>query len=249
MSSALLLEAARATAAPRAPASPLAHFFQINRTRGLVAGALLGAGAAFLAWGYQTWPENEGSAHENGAAADSRAATTEITAEGRLRSSAVGSSTSGAATSGSATSGAGRPGSSSASRSTARIAAHAAAEELPVILQTDDLPRAPDDGFEDDEGGGAESGSVARSGGMAGAHSGSKHAAPASATLRTAKSDPKPENARPEPPVRAAVAKPTATPRRETASHNAKHTSASADCNPPYFFDNNNIRRLKLECL
>jgi serine/threonine protein kinase len=259
MSSALLLEAARATAAPRAPASPLAHFFQINRTRGLVAGALLGAGAALLAWGYQSWPDNEGSAHENGVSADTRASpTTEITAEGRLRSSAVG----GSSTSGAATSGSGRPGSSSASRSTARNGAHPAAEELPVILQTDDLPRAPDDGFEDDEGAEAESG------GMAGAHAGSHHAASASPSLRAAKSDPRPAaaaakaepkptakdgrgDARPEPAVRAAspVAKPTATPPRETASHNAKHSSSTADCNPPYFFDNNNIRRLKLECL
>jgi len=254
VSSALLLEAARATAAPRAPSSGLAHFFQINRTRGLVAGALLGAGAAFLAWGYQTWPDNEGSTREE--AASAVAPATEITAEARLRSSAVG---------GSSTAGTARAGTSSTARSTARNGAHpisgpradGAAEELPVILQTDDLPQAPDDGFEDDEGSAAESGSVARSGGLAGAHG-----------PRTAKSDPRPAvaatkvepraaakngkgDARPEPAVRAtaAVAKPTSAPRRETASHGDKHSAASADCNPPYFFDNNNIRRLKLECL
>lgn len=242
MSSALLLEAARATAPPRAPASPLAHFFQINRTRGLVAGALLGAGAAFLAWGFQTWPDNEGSSRESSASSDAPA--TEITAEGRLRSSPA-----------------------SAARAT-RNGAHPAAEELPVILQTDDLPRAPDDGAEEEEGGEKEKGSVARSSGMAGAHAGSNRASERPASERLAKSDPKPiaaaakaestpaskdgkNDARPEPAAHAAAAaaKPTGSQRRETASHNAKHTSASADCNPPYFFDNNNIRRLKLECL
>lgn len=243
MSSALLLEPARATAPPRAPASPMAHFFQINRTRGLVAGALLGAGAAFLAWGFQTWPDNEGASRESSASADAPA--TEITAEGRLRSSP-----------------------SSAARAT-RNGAHPAAEELPVILQTDDLPRAPDDGAEEeDEGGEKEKGSVARGSGMAGAHAGSNRSSERPASERLAKSDPKPtaaaakaesrpaskdgkSDARPEPGAHAAAAaaKPTGSQRRETASHNAKHTSASADCNPPYFFDNNNIRRLKLECL
>jgi len=255
VSSALSLEAARATAAPRAPTSALAHFFQINRTRGLVAGALLGAGAAFLAWGYQTWPDNENSAREDAASADAPA--TEITAEARLRSSAVG---------GSSTSGAPRAGTASTARSTARNDAHhvtgpgtdGAAEELPVILQTEDLPRAPDDGLDDDEGGAAEGRSVARSAGMTVAHAGSKIAKsdprPSAASMkaepRAAVKDSK-GDARPEPAGRATatVAKPRATPRRETASHNDKHGAASADCNPPYFFDNNNIRRLKLECL
>jgi serine/threonine-protein kinase len=237
MSSALMLEAARATAPPRLPRapaqSPLAHFFQVNRTRGLVAGALLGAGAAFLAWGFQSWPDNDDSPRNGGASA--AAPGTEITAEGRLRSAPAGTA-----------------------RAT-RNGAHPAAEELPVILQTDDLPRAPDDGYEEDEGSEKEKGSAARSGGMAGAHAGSNRAD------RAAKPDPKPSSAgtkleakpasksdaKPEPAAHtaAAVAKPTASPRRETASHNAKHSSASADCNPPYFFDNNNIRRLKLECL
>jgi serine/threonine-protein kinase len=255
LSSALLLEAARASATP--PASPLAHFFQINRTRGLVAGALLGAGAAFLAWGYQTWPENEGSAHESGTSADTRGGPAEITAEGRLRSSAVG----GSATSGASASGSGRPGSASPGRSTARNSGHAAAEELPVILQTDDLPRAPDEGFEDDDSGEAEGGSVARSSGMAGAHAAGSHrvgSGPPSGRMArpdpraaASKVEPRPaaKEARSEPAARATVAKPTGTARRETASHNAKHNSVSADCNPPYFFDNNNIRRLKLECL
>ncbi|HEU4579898.1 MAG TPA: serine/threonine-protein kinase [Polyangiaceae bacterium] len=249
ISSALLMESARATAAPRAPSSGLAHFFQINRTRGLVAGALLGAGAAFLAWGYQTWPENEGSAHDGATSADARGAPAEITAEARLRSSAVG----GASTSAAPASGSGRP-----ARSTARSGLRPAAEELPVILQTDDLPRAPDDGFEEDEAGEDESGSVARNPGMAGAHAAGNHHGGSSA--RIAKPDPraataklsKPsaqtsEDARREPAARAVKA--TATPRRETAAHNAKHNTASADCNPPYYFDNNNIRRLKLECL
>ena len=246
MSSELLLEAARMTAPPRGAAAPraagstLAHFFQVNRTRGLVAGALLGAGAAFLAWGYQTWPDSEGSSRENGA---SDAPATEITAEGRLRSSAPNA------------------------RAT-RSGARPSAEDLPVILQTDDLPRAPDDGYEEEEGRDTEKGSVARG---AATHGGSNHGASASSgqrALGSAKSDPKPSaaiargeprpgvkdsksDARPEPAAHAAAAaaKPSASPRRETASHNAKHTSANADCNPPYFFDNNNIRRLKLECL
>jgi hypothetical protein len=111
-------------------------------------------------------------------------------------------------------------------------------EKLPVILQTDELPRAPEETDEDEEG--------TRS---------------AESSPTAAKPEPKLDarsNARTDPGARvaAALGKPKApsapaatTPRRETPHRSAKQGSASADCNPPYFFDKNNIRRLKLECL
>jgi serine/threonine protein kinase len=115
----------------------------------------------------------------------------------------------------------------------AAAAPHAPAEDtenLPVILQTDELPRAPEETDEgEDDISGADSSPT---------------------PSRTAKSDPRPAAravtvVKPKaPPAAMATA-----PRRETPHRSAKPLSASADCNPPYFFDKNNIRRLKLECL
>lgn len=117
-------------------------------------------------------------------------------------------------------------------------------ENLPVILQTDELPRAPDETEEEQDG---TSRAVTR---------------PAARTVASTAATPsvaRPESkAKPDPgaKVTAAPAKPkalpaspAATPRRETPHSSAQQESASADCNPPYFFDKNNIRRLKLECL
>src|SRR5262249_29647352 len=140
--------------------------------------------------------------------------------EARLRSSGLGS-----------------PPTSNPARS-ARARPNPPAEDLPVILQTDDLPPAPEDEDEAGDHLAAEGGARARSGGSAGAAAGSSHSS-ALASERSAnsaaKSDPKSRskaearsNARPEPAAHAATAIPkaNAASRRETAPRNAKHLSA-----------------------
>ncbi|HKO90632.1 MAG TPA: hypothetical protein VJU61_05745 [Polyangiaceae bacterium] len=49
-------------------------------------------------------------------------------------------------------------------------------------------------------------------------------------------------------PAASRKATPSAVAARRETPQRAKPASA-ADCNPPYFFDENNIQRLKLECL
>jgi hypothetical protein len=44
-------------------------------------------------------------------------------------------------------------------------------------------------------------------------------------------------------------ATPAAVAVHRDTPHRAKPASTADDCNPPYFFDENNIQRLKLECL
>jgi hypothetical protein len=125
-------------------------------------------------------------------------------------------------------------------------------EDLPVV-QSDELPRAPDEQEDDAEGSvllpesnvrfgarGPAAGSAASA-----AHGGSVAPAPVEPKRVDARPDPAPA-AKPGVPSRAVPAR--AVPRRVPPRKSTKPVN-SADCNPPYFFDSNNIRRLKLECL
>ncbi len=138
-------------------------------------------------------------------------------------------------------------GTSEAARTAARARPGDSAEELRIV-QTDDLPQAPDELPEetDDWAVGA----------------GGTKPAPVTAARRggePAKSEPKPAPAakaatsrlaRPEPRAVPSRGRPSAAAARKPPQRRStKQVSASASCNPPYFFDNNNIRRLKLECL
>jgi serine/threonine protein kinase len=113
-------------------------------------------------------------------------------------------------------------------------------KELPRIIQTDDLPTVPDDAEDDLEEPSAQTITVS---------SVKSEAAPArpassSATLSQPTSE-KPglsfSNRPASPPAPAA--------RRPARPAAPKQAKAASSCNPPYFFDSNNIRRLKLECL
>ena len=201
-------------------------------------------------WGYQTWGEGSEGGTTPDLSAETRTAPLE-SADGAVR----------------AANGAGAP------RAASPLAARSniANEDLPV-MQTDELPRAPDDQGEEEEGsvrlleGGA---GVTVRGAAAGSSAGGRHANPA----EPASVEPKRVDARLDPArVVAAAAKPAvpsravpsravpsravparavpsrAVPRREPPRKSTKPVN-SADCNPPYFFDSNNIRRLKLECL
>jgi eukaryotic-like serine/threonine-protein kinase len=94
--------------------------------------------------------------------------------------------------------------------------------ELPQIIQTHDLPPAPEEGVEEgpsDVELTASDSPTARAGVPS---SVARHVAAPSATRAVAGTTP-----------------------RSTRSQ----TAGQATCNPPYYFDANNIRRLKLECL
>jgi hypothetical protein len=236
-----------AVTAPSAAARVFGGRYRFTKAHGLIAGTLLGGIGALLAWGFQ-------GSHDGGEGAS------EANTSAETRTAPLGGAESGAARP--------RTAGSASSRATAQPTARPS-ENL-VILQTDELPRAPDETADEEESGGAESGAT----GSAGSHSAGSHRAPvagaasakaaagSSAKALVASASPKPgaaatagaapSNARLDPGSSTAHAatKPratAATPRRETSHRSAKH--ASADCNPPYFFDNNNIRRLKLECL
>jgi len=243
-----------AVTAPSAGAGAFAGRRRFTKAQGLLAATLLGGSGALLAWGLQSRPQRSDAASEARAAA--RGAPLVSAEESRPRTSASSRAP--------------------ASRPSER------AENL-VILQTDELPRAPDETADGDEGSdGAESNAAVSVRGSAGTHAAGAHGAaaaaktvagasgkpPAASTSRntstpaastsSAKADPRPSSgrsARLDPGSAAAhpATKPSApaaapaTPPRATGQRSPKH--ASADCNPPYFFDNNNIRRLKLECL
>ncbi|MEO8183679.1 MAG: hypothetical protein ABI895_33020, partial [Deltaproteobacteria bacterium] len=207
--------------------------YHVSKGQGLAAGALLGGVVAFLAWGIQRWPDQHDAASQMGAAAEARTAPL----------AAVDSASSAAAP--------------ATSARTASLRARSRANEtenLPVILQTDELPRAPEETDEEEASSGA---AIPPPAAVPAAAAPSN--TPNTPNTPKAKFDPKAHAqgvARPDPGVtaRAPVVKPRAvppavaagTPRRETPQRSA---GASADCNPPYFFDKNNIRRLKLECL
>ncbi len=112
-------------------------------------------------------------------------------------------------------------------------------KELPRIIQTDDLPTVPDDADDEIEGS-SQTITVSSVKSEAPAAFVAPRPAPraAEAMPRTA-----PPRVASLPPARPAA---TRTPARPAA---AKRSKPVPSCNPPYFFDSNNIRRLKLECL
>lgn len=149
-----------------------------------------------------------------------------------------------------------------------------AQRELPKIIQTQDLPPAPEEGDEEIPADGemvAAASAVAPSGVF-----------PPSAR---AASDTRPRSARPATEAKASCNPPyyfdannirrlkleclassaattapvqkkhaltpaaSTPPRSKAVAGNQARATASASCTPPYYFDRNNIRRLKLECL
>lgn len=230
----LVVAPARATALPAG----------LTKTKGLIAGSLLGGVLTLSVWGYQAWGDgSEGAAPD--LTAETRTAPLE-SVDGAVRAASNGAARS--ATNGDV---APRLGSSRALR------AHVANEDLPVV-QSDELPRAPDE----DQGDDAEASvllpeSNARFGAR-GPAAGSTASTGRGSSVVPAPVEPKRADARPDPAPAAVVgAKPgvppravpaRAVPRRVPPRKGTKPVN-SADCNPPYFFDSNNIRRLKLECL
>jgi hypothetical protein len=128
-------------------------------------------------------------------------------------------------------------------------------EDLPVV-QSDELPRAPDDEYDAEGSVLLPESNVGF--GARGPAAGSAASAARGSSVAPAPVEPKRADARPDPaPAAVAAVKPgvpsravpaRAVPRRVPPRKSTKPVS-SADCNPPYFFDSNNIRRLKLECL
>jgi hypothetical protein len=131
-------------------------------------------------------------------------------------------------------------------------------QQLPDIIRTDELPTAPEvddiDATEDEvaaEGAGTEGEAEARSD-TPPAPPSPPAPAPVASNIPAA-SKPAPSSAasntvavyrKPIPPRSAPKPAAASVPNRKAAS-----PKAAPNCNPPFYFDNNNIRRLKLECL
>lgn len=229
--------------APQLPSRSGDARSRFAKTKGLLAGALLGAGGALAAWIYQSIDGSEPEA--------TTASTLPVTAPGTDEPAPA----------------------AAVSRAPRPMAQPALDDEqLPVILNTDELPKAPDElPFEEVEDGeqNAAAGPAlvpvpavgsavahdtddavgsAHAGPHAGAHAGVEHRnGPASAaatraagTSHASTQREVTQSPRPTPPAVAT--------RRETPPR-AQPASSADDCNPPYFFDENNIQRLKRECL
>jgi hypothetical protein len=219
------------------------------KTKGLLAGALLGAAGALAAWAYQSFDRAEVEPTPVG----SQPVAARATAEPAPGTAAL--STSGAAP-----------------RATAPPEQDN--EQLPVILNTDELPAAPEEVPLEEVGDEAAGLDVVPAPTVGSADQdtessvGSGHAGrtdraniPASVSVHAAaQSAPAPGAAAPMAGTSRASANgelngsprratPTAVAARRDTPHRAKPASSADDCNPPYFFDENNIQRLKLECL
>lgn len=118
------------------------------------------------------------------------------------------------------------------------------AEELPRIIRSDDLPAAQEEGEPD---------RVAQR-----APQPEAHAPPEPAAAVAPEPTPEPARARARSGPkgnftyasgRAAPVRAPARPRPRPQPPAPKRAKADSSCNPPYYFDSNNIRRLKLECL
>jgi eukaryotic-like serine/threonine-protein kinase len=222
--------------------APTARF---AKTKGLLAGAVLGAAGALAAWIYQSSDSPEPEATTASALPPAARGIPEPAPVATVSNSP---------------------------------APHAAAqpvqddEQLPVILNTDELPKAPDElPFEEEE---ADQEAQHAAAGVAvvpaptvgsapeqntGNALGSGHAgrteregipaslsAPSAAASAAGTSHASAREEGSAPPKKAT---PSALATRRETPQRAKPASSIDDCNPPYFFDERNIRRLKLECL
>jgi serine/threonine protein kinase len=127
------------------------------------------------------------------------------------------------------------------------------------VIRTDDLPPAPEeteDGAELAEPGAAADapiGQVAAAAPVAASQPAPK--APAPAVNQTARAlvrsvAPKaPPPAKSKPAVVTTKFRALPLPTRASKRSSTKPASAASDCTPPYYFDKNNIKRLKLDCL
>jgi hypothetical protein len=217
-----------------APARATALPAGLTKTKGVIMGSLLGAVLTLSVWGYQTLGDgSEGAAPD--LSAETRTAPLE-SADGAARAASNGATVP-------------RMGSSRPLR------ANLTNEDLPVV-QSDELPRAPDDEYDAEGSVLLPESNVGF--GARGPAAGSAASAARGSSVAPAPVEPKRADARPDPaPAAVAAVKPgvpsravpaRAVPRRVPPRKSTKPVS-SADCNPPYFFDSNNIRRLKLECL
>jgi hypothetical protein len=116
-------------------------------------------------------------------------------------------------------------------------------KELPRIIQTDDLPRVPEDADEEIEGTSQTITVSSVKSEAPTAFVAPRPGRPPAAQLPAALPRSSPPRVAALPPARPAAAR---TPARPAAP---KRSKPAPSCNPPYFFDSNNIRRLKLECL
>jgi len=216
------------------------------KTKGLLAGALLGAAVALAAWVYQSFDHAEADPTPAG----SPPLAARVTAEPAAAAAAA----------------------SSTRVATPRAAAQAEqdSEQLPVILNTDELPQAPDEVPLEEVEGEPEAAAgldVVPAPTVSSPGQGTESAVGSGRASRTERAN-----------IPASVSAPSAAqgagapgtsrasasgevngaPRRATPAavavrrdtpHRAKPSSSADDCNPPYFFDENNIQRLKLECL
>jgi serine/threonine protein kinase len=220
---------------PSTEAQVFARRRPFTKVHGLIAGTLLGGIGALLAWRVQGVPESGRSTSEGRASTETRTAplASADSAEARRHADLAHAR------------GATRPGSRPSE----------GAENL-VILQTDELPRAPDETADEEDGAGTRASLAAGTAAPAtsGARSATKPSSAASSAASSFASAAAAFNARLEPGSTTAHTAtkpraPAAPARRETSHHSPKQGNRSANCNPPYFFDNNNIRRLKRECL
>lgn len=142
----------------------------------------------------------------------------------------------------------------------------ASQRQLPEIIHTQDLPPAPEEGAEEASGdvervAVSPEASPSVSPGAArpaagGAPRSARPGAKASCTppyyfdtnnIRRIKRECLGSSAKATAPVQKKHALTPAPPRGKSLAGN--QTRAGANCSPPYYFDRNNIRRLKLECL
>lgn len=188
--------------------------------RALAAGALIGGAGVLGAWAYQ-------------AVTSDREPALAPTSEGQAALRPSNESRTGAA----------------ASQGRENIPVVDAAD-LPVIVRPEQLPPAPDEAaIEIDEMPPAPARAQAAG---APAPSAAQQRTVAPAALRTPAPVPPPARAVAAAPAASArAAAPPAPPaaRNEAPPSRATQAKVSSNCNPPYFFDRNNIRRLKLECL
>ena len=239
-------------------AAPPARF---AKTKGLLAGALLGVAGALAAWAYQSLdgPEPEATT----------ASTLPLAERGNTEPAPAATVSS-----------------SPAPHATTRPVPDD--EQLPV-LNTDDLPKAPDElpleEVEEEAQSAAAALAVvpAPTVGSAPAQNADGERTPASVAHGAVQNSATPNAATPiaatqtwatdvgatgteatQPAVPAAGtshasaqgltgvpkrAAPSAVAARRETPRRAKPASSADDCNPPYFFDEHNIKRLKLECL
>jgi serine/threonine protein kinase len=122
-------------------------------------------------------------------------------------------------------------------------------EDLPAIIQSDELPPAPEGDEEED----AQELAVTPPASVSSRVPSAVSAAVASGVARALNVNTSAKSPAPLPAQREAAQRPIAQPAPAAPAPSTVAPAAAASktsrCNPPYYFDRNNIRRIKLECL